>query len=71
MGYLFGKQEGSQPQVIFFFLILGLEVGGCHHTPHRGADFFLEGGKKASKFVVPPKMALGFTFCTPRGGKRG
>ncbi len=24
-----------------------------------GADFFQEGGKNASKIVIPPKMALG------------
>ncbi len=30
----------------------------CPHA-HMGADFFPEGGKNASKIVVPPKMALG------------
>ncbi len=26
---------------------------------HVGANFFPEGGKNASKIVIPPKMALG------------
>ncbi len=26
---------------------------------HMGADFFLEGGKNASKIAVPQKMAIG------------
>ncbi len=39
-----------------------------------GADFFPEGGKNASKIVIPQKISLGEgidTFCSPRGGVEG
>ncbi len=34
-----------------------------------GADFFPEGGKNTSKFVVPPKMALGEGILFPFVGE--
>ena len=38
-------------------------------SPHMGADFFPEGGKNTSKFVVPPKMALGEGIVFPFVGE--
>ncbi len=39
------------------------QFSGC--TAHMGADFFPEGGKNASKIVVPPKWAIGVVILFP------
>ncbi len=40
-----------------FFIVFAVAYGVSTGTapPHMGADFFPEGGKNTSKFVVPPK----------------
>ncbi len=48
---------------------MGSKVFGGVARAHMGADFFPEGEENTSKFVVPPKMALGEGILFPSVGE--